>query len=140
MWRADDEGLSERRAVPSLNMALNSALAMASQSPCSAGDWWAWCSPDVVGSVVAHLALDTSGANKVWKLGEKCIDRRTATDDFHAGGLRTGSLGRGRQRRDCVQKAVVLTIHQEAEMREEVGPDEGLCNVGHHESPRELPA
>jgi hypothetical protein len=25
-------------------------------------------------------------------------------------------------------------------MREEFGPDEGLCDVGHHESPRELPA
>jgi hypothetical protein len=34
---------------------------------------------------VAHLALDTRGANEVWKLGEKCVDRRTATDDFHAG-------------------------------------------------------
>jgi hypothetical protein len=28
---------------------------------------------------------------------------------------------------------IVLTIHQEAEMGEEVGPVEGLCNVGHHE-------
>jgi hypothetical protein len=36
--------------------------------------------------------------------------------------------------------AVVLTVHQEAEMGEEIGPDEGLCDVGHHESPRELPA
>jgi hypothetical protein len=52
----------------------------------------------------------------------------------------TGSLGRGRQRRDCVQKAIVLTIYQEAEVGEEVGPDEGLCDVGHHESPRELTA
>jgi hypothetical protein len=25
-------------------------------------------------------------------------------------------------------------------MGEEVGPDEGLCDVGHHEPPRELPA
>jgi hypothetical protein len=89
---------------------------------------------------VAHLALDTRGANEVWKLGEKCVDLRAATDDFHAGSPRTGSLGRGRQRRDCVQQAVVLTVHQEAEMGEEIGPDEGLCDVGHHESPPELPA
>jgi hypothetical protein len=94
----------------------------------------------VVDSVVAHLALDTRGANEVRELGKKCVDRSTATDDFHAAGLRTGSLGRGRQRRDCVQKAVVLTVHQESEMGEEVGPDEGLCDVGHNESPRELPA
>jgi hypothetical protein len=43
----------------------------------------------------AHLALGTRGANEVWKLGEKGVDRRTATNDFHAGGLRTGSLGKG---------------------------------------------
>jgi hypothetical protein len=95
----------------------------------------------VVDGVVAHLALDTRGSNEVWKLGEKKVNRRTATDDFHAGGLRTtSSLSRGRQRRDSVQQAVVLTVHQEAEMGEEVGPDEGLCDVGHHEPPRELPA
>jgi hypothetical protein len=64
------------------------------QAPWSASDWWTWCSPDVVDGVATRLALDTSGANEVWKLGEKGFDRRTATDDFHAGGLRTGSLGR----------------------------------------------
>jgi hypothetical protein len=87
------------------------------QSSCSAGVWRAWCSPDVVGSVVAHLA----------------------TDDFLAASLRTGSVNRGIQRRDSVQQAVVLTVYQEAEMWEEVGPDEELCNVGQHEPPRELP-
>jgi predicted nucleic acid-binding Zn ribbon protein len=81
---------------------------------------------------VAHLALDTRGANDVRELGE----RSSTTDDFHAGGLRTGSFGRGRQRRDSVQQAV-LTVHQEAEMGEEVGPDEELCDVGQHEAPRE---
>jgi hypothetical protein len=94
----------------------------------------------VVDSVVVHLALDTRGANEVWKLGEKCVDRRTVTDHFHAGGLRTGSLGMGRQQRDCVQQTIVLTVYQEAEMGEEVGPEEGLCDVGDHEEPRELPA
>jgi hypothetical protein len=34
---------------------------------------------------VAHLALDSRGANEVWKLGEKCVHQRTATDDIHAG-------------------------------------------------------
>jgi hypothetical protein len=111
------------------------------KSPWPAGDWWAWRSPDVVNSVVAHLALDARGANEVWNLGEKCVHQRTATDYFHAGGLRTGSLAIGqKQRRNCVQQAVVLTVHQEAEMGLEVGPDEGLCDVGRHESPRELPA
>jgi hypothetical protein len=86
----------------------------------------------VVDSVVAHLALDIRGANKVWELGKKCVDRSTATDDFDAGSPRTGSLGRGKQRRDCVQQTVVLTVHQEAEMGEEIGPDEELCDVGHH--------
>jgi hypothetical protein len=93
-----------------------------------------------VDGVVAHLTLDTHEANEVWKLGEKSVDRRTVTDDFHAGSLRTGSLGKGRQGSDSVKQAVVLTVHQEAKMGEEVGPDVGLCDVGHHEAPRELPA
>jgi hypothetical protein len=53
----------------------------------SAGNWWAWCSPDVVDGVVAHLALDTRGANEVWKLLEEHVDRSTVTDDFYAGDL-----------------------------------------------------
>jgi hypothetical protein len=93
----------------------------------------------VVNGVVAHLALDTRGANEVWKLGEKCVDRRTATDDFHAGGLRIGSLDKDRQRSDSVQQAVVVTDHKEAGMGEEVGPDKGLSGVGHHEPPLEIP-
>jgi hypothetical protein len=80
-----------------------------SKPPWTAGDWWTWCSPDVVDGAVAHLAQDTRGSNEVWKLGENSVDRRTATDDFHTGGLRTGSFGRGGQRRDCVQQTVVLT-------------------------------
>jgi hypothetical protein len=81
----------------------------------------------VVDGVVAHLALDIRGANDVWKLGEKGVDRKTATDDFHVEGLRTGSLDRGRLRRDSIQQAIVLTVHQEAEIGEEVDPDEGFC-------------
>jgi hypothetical protein len=93
-----------------------------------------------VGGVVAHLVLDTRGASKVWELGKKYVDRSTASEDFHAGSQRTGSLGRIRKLCDCVQKAVVLTVHQEAEMGEEICPDGGLCDVGHYESPRDLPA
>jgi hypothetical protein len=92
-----------------------------------------------VDGVAANLALDTRGANEVWKLGENSVDRRTATDDFHSGSLRTGSLG-GADNEVTVQQAVVLIVHQEAEMGEEVGPEEGLCDVGHHEAPSELQA
>jgi hypothetical protein len=53
----------------------------------SAGDWWVWCSPDVVDGVVPHLALDFSGATDVWILGEDGVDRSTVTDDFCAGEL-----------------------------------------------------
>jgi hypothetical protein len=88
----------------------------------------------VVDGVVVHLTKDTRGANEVWKLGEKGVDRKPPLMTF-TGGLQTGSLGRGRQRRDSIR-----TVHQEAEMGEEVGPDEGLFDVGHHELPRELPA
>jgi hypothetical protein len=56
----------------------------------------------------------------------KGVDLRTATGDFHAGSLLTGSLGNGRQRSGPVQQEVLSTVHQEAEMGEEVGPDEGL--------------
>jgi hypothetical protein len=68
----------------------------------SAGDWWAWCSPDVVDGAVAHLALDTCGANEVRKFGEKGVARSTANDDFDAVDTRTVGLGRNRQRRDSV--------------------------------------
>jgi hypothetical protein len=64
----------------------------------------------VVDGVVAHLALDSSGASEVRKLGQQGIDRSTATDDFHAQDQRTGGLGRGRQRRDSIQQAVLAVI------------------------------
>jgi hypothetical protein len=50
--------------VPPRNMVSNSASSIASLFGASrrgwaAGDWWAWCSPDTVDGVVAHLALET---------------------------------------------------------------------------------
>jgi hypothetical protein len=83
------------------------------------------CSPDVVGGVVAHLTLNTSGTNEVRNFGEGGFDVSTATDDFHAGNLRAGGLGRSR-RCDSVLQAVVHTVQQKAEMGKEVSPDEGL--------------
>jgi hypothetical protein len=49
---------------------------------------WACCSPDVVDGVVAHLALDTRGANVVRKFGDEGADRSTAADNVDAGDLR----------------------------------------------------
>jgi hypothetical protein len=37
-------------------------------------------------------------------------------------------------------QAVVFAVHQEAEMREEVGTCEWMCVVGYQESPSEIPA
>jgi hypothetical protein len=34
----------------------------------------------------------------------------------------------------------LFAVHQEAERGEEVDADEGMCDVGHHESTREIPA
>jgi hypothetical protein len=48
----------------------------------------------MVEGVVAHLAME---ANEVRKFGEVGVNRKTATNDFEAGDLQTGSLGRGRQ-------------------------------------------
>jgi hypothetical protein len=84
--------------VLSRNMASNSALAMASRSGASrrgrqvtggSGVVRMWCGD------VAHLTLDTRGANEVRKFVKEGVDRSTATDDFGAGDLRTGGLGRG---------------------------------------------
>jgi hypothetical protein len=44
------------------------------QSTWSAGDWWTWCSPDVVDGFVMHLVLDSDWANEVRKLGEEAVD------------------------------------------------------------------
>jgi hypothetical protein len=56
----------------SRNMASNSAMEIASLWV--EGDWWAWCSADVVDAVVTHLALNCSGASEVRKLGENAVD------------------------------------------------------------------
>jgi hypothetical protein len=84
--------------VPSRNMALSSGLAIAKWSGASL------CgrhviggpSPDVVGSVVAHLWLDFGGESDVRELGEEIVDRSTATTDFYAEDQRADGLGRGR--------------------------------------------
>jgi hypothetical protein len=104
------------------------------------GDWWVWCSPDVVDGVVAYLALETRRANEVRTFREEGVDRSTATGDFDAGDLQTGSLGRGREQRDSVQQAILPTVHQEVEEEEEVGPNRkvvcsnhvGVTNMGSH--------
>jgi hypothetical protein len=58
------------------------------------GDWWAWCSPDVVDGDVEHFALDYSGASEVRKLGKEAGDRSTATDDLRWGSA-SWQLGKG---------------------------------------------
>jgi hypothetical protein len=35
---------------------------------------------------------------------------------------------------------VVFAVHQKAKMGEEVDADEGMCDIDHHESPREITA
>jgi hypothetical protein len=69
MCSAEDQELSEGRAVPSRTMALNSALAIASRSGASRlgrqVTGWAWSSPDVVGGVVAHFPLISRGTNEM---------------------------------------------------------------------------
>jgi hypothetical protein len=52
------------------------------QSPWSAGDWWTWYSRDVMGGAVAHFALDSGEASKVWEFGEEAVDRCPTTDGF----------------------------------------------------------
>jgi hypothetical protein len=93
-----------------------------------------------VDSVVAHLALNSGWAGEVWDFGEKAVDRCAVTDGFHTWNMCTGCFGWGKQRSDLVQQMAVPAVHQEAEMREEVDADERLSNVGHYESPREIPA
>jgi hypothetical protein len=83
---------------------------------------------------VMHLALDTREANGTRKFGEEGVNQSTTTDDFDTGHLKTGGLVRGRQRCDSVQQVVVPTVHQEAEMGEEVSPMTD-CDIGHHEPP-----
>jgi hypothetical protein len=68
-------------------------------------------------------------------------DCRPSTVDYlDAGDPKTGSLGRCRQRRDVVQQTVVSTVHEEAEMCEKIGSDEGLRDVSYYKAPCEFPA
>jgi hypothetical protein len=94
----------------------------------------------VVDGVVAHLALDTRGANEVWKLGEKSVDRRIATDDFHAGICKLAALAEEDNDVSPSSRRLFLQSTKKAGMGEEVSPDERLCDVDHHEPPRDLPA
>jgi hypothetical protein len=77
-----DQELSVRRAVPSHNMALNSALTIASLSGVSRHGQQV---TGVVDRVVTNLPLDSSGASEDWKLGENVVDWCTGTDDFDTG-------------------------------------------------------
>jgi hypothetical protein len=89
---------------------------------------------------VPHVPLNARGANEVGELGEQGVDRGTGINYLDACIPGAGSLSGCRQRCDVVQQPVVPTVHQEAEMREEVGSYERFRDVGYHEAPRELPA
>jgi hypothetical protein len=82
--------------VPSHNMASNSALAIASLSGVNRRGRQVTGGPGVVDGIVTHLALNSSGASEVLKLGENVVD--WCTDDFDTGNSRIGCLGRCRQR------------------------------------------
>jgi hypothetical protein len=89
-------------------------------------------------SVVAHFALDSGWADKVLEFGEEAVDQCGVTDGLHAWNMCAGCFGQGRDGRDSVQCAAVPAVCCEAEMREEVHADDGMCDVGHHEPPREI--
>jgi hypothetical protein len=63
------------------------------QSPLSAGDRWAWSSPDVVESGVVDFALDSGWASEVQELCEEAIDWCAANDGLNAVDLDAGGLG-----------------------------------------------
>jgi hypothetical protein len=110
------------------------------QSPQSAGDQWARSSTDVVDCVMADFALESGWTSEARELGKGTVDWCVANDGLNAGDQRAGGLGWYGQRRDSVQKPVVSAVHQKAEMRQEVHIDDGSCDVGHDEPPREVPA
>jgi hypothetical protein len=93
----------------------------------------------VVDRVVTDLSLYSGGASEIRELGEETVDRCVANDGLNAGDQRAGSLGWYGQH-DSVQKPVVSAVHQKAEIGEKVHTDDGACDVGHDEPPREVPA
>jgi hypothetical protein len=77
----------------------------------SAGEWWKWCSPDVVDGVMAHFSLYSSGASEVQKLGAEDVYRCTTTNDFDAEDARIFGQGRRRKRHEAVQQALDPTVY-----------------------------
>jgi hypothetical protein len=98
MWSAEDQELSERRTLPSRNMASNSALAIASRSGASRRGRQvtsvARYSPDVVDSIMADFALDSGWRSEVREFGEEAVDWCAASDGLDAGDQSAGGLGR----------------------------------------------
>jgi hypothetical protein len=74
-------------------------------------------------SVVAYFALDFGWASEVREFGEEAVDWCAVIDGLHAWDQCAPCLGRGRQRRDSIQYAVVSAVHRETEMRQEIHAD-----------------
>jgi hypothetical protein len=92
----------------------------------------------VTDSVVVHFTLNCGWVSEVREFGEEAVDRCAASDGLDLWDQPASGLCRYRQRRD--QYAVISAVQQEAKMREEVHPNEGVYDVGYHKPPREIPA
>jgi hypothetical protein len=89
--------------------------------------------------VVSHVPLNARWADKVRELGEEGVDRG-GIDYLDARDPRADSLGGCGKRLDAIQQPVVATVHQKSIVCEEVGSDQGCCDVGNHKPPREISA
>jgi hypothetical protein len=75
---AEDQGLSEGRAVPS-----NSAFAILSLSGARRRGLQVTGSPDVVDRVVANFSLNSSGASEIWIFGYRHLSIVVHVGDSH---------------------------------------------------------
>jgi hypothetical protein len=88
---------------------------------------------------LADFALDSGWTSEVRELGEEAVDWCVANDGLNVGDQRAGGLGWYEQCRDSVQKPVVSTVYQKAEMRQKVHTDDGSAMTKLHVKSRRKP-
>jgi hypothetical protein len=91
-------------------------------------------------SVMTGFAQYSGWAVEVREFGVEAVDRHVASDGLHAGDQYAGVLGRYGKRHDFGLWPVASAVHEEAEIREKFHTVDAVCDVGHHEPPREIPA
>jgi hypothetical protein len=88
--------------------------------------------------VVAHLELVSGGLSEMRQFGQHAVDWFTSTDDLTLG-ISELAAWAGADDVTPFSRRLFLPSTKRLILLYEVGADEGISDVGHHESPRQVP-